>query len=68
MLSRVSDEMELVPGQDCPANHSKLVVFDAKAAKGLTPAEIRKRWPRIQCSTCNTLLYASQEHMLAGDW
>lgn len=54
--------------QDCPANHDKLVIFDAKQAKSLLSSEIRKRWPRIECHECNTILYSSIDHYVAGDW
>lgn len=53
---------------DCVADHSKLVSFDSQAAKELDPYEIRKRWPRVTCPECRSLLYASYEHYIAGDW
>lgn len=44
----------------------------AEATKGLSVAEIRKRWPRHSgvCSLCgyNGIYYASYLHYLAGDW
>jgi hypothetical protein len=50
------------------------IKFDAKAAKGLTPTEVRARWPRghnLTCSVCGEIIsavYASYEHYIAGDW
>lgn len=46
--------------------------FDADAAKGLDPVEIRKRWPRFsgECPDClqRLISYASWMHYIAGDW
>lgn len=48
------------------------VAFDSEAARGLDEYEVRKRWPRIedQCPVCGqrTIVYASFEHQLSGDW
>jgi hypothetical protein len=49
------------------------VTFDVEAAKGLSVAEIRKRWPRLwgNCPLgCgfNGIGYASFMHYVMGDW
>jgi dTMP kinase len=48
------------------------VTFDVEAAKGLTVAEIRRRWPRYDgpCPKCgmNVIHYASTAHYIDGDW
>jgi hypothetical protein len=54
-------------------DHPTLEVhFDSQAAKGLSAAEVRKRWPRLcrRCPTCgaSVVAYASSEHYIAGDW
>lgn len=52
-------------------NHG--VVFDYKAASGLSADEVRKRWPRVN-GICpkgcgfNGIGYASFEHYICGDW
>lgn len=49
------------------------VTFDEEAAKGLSVAEIRKRWPR-GWGPCpkgcgwNGIAYASTAHYVYGDW
>lgn len=52
----------------CTKHHAS---FDAEAAKGLTSAEVRRRWPRWS-GTCECgfygVHYASWEHYIAGDW
>lgn len=47
------------------------VAFDPRDAS--EPAEVvRRRWPRLdwRCERCGArvILYASVEHLLAGDW
>lgn len=46
--------------------------FDVDACKGLSPYEVRKRWPRFmgKCPQCGELviLYASTAHYTYGDW
>lgn len=57
-----------------PCAHPGLPVveFDAKAAKGLSAGEVKKRWPRVwhDCPFCGQggIHYASFEHYIAGDW
>lgn len=53
--------------------HPSLVPdFDEVAARGLSPGEVKKRWPRSfgACSGCdfNGIMYASYAHYIAGDW
>lgn len=49
------------------------VTFDAQASRGLSAAEVRKRWPR-GWGPCpkgcgwDGIAYASAEHYIAGDW
>lgn len=49
------------------------VTFDAKAARGLSVVEIRRRWPRgfgpcpKNCGWSG-ICYASDDHFIAGDW
>jgi hypothetical protein len=51
-------------------NH--IPVFDAASAIKLTPAQVRKRWPRYdeRCVSCGlqVTLYASEEHRILGNW
>ena len=46
--------------------------FDEMASIGLSPAEVRKRWPRGygECPDCgvSVIWYASYMHYIAGDW
>ena len=46
--------------------------FDEALARGLSSQEVRKRWPRaaVVCPQCGSkvVLYASMEHLVAGDW
>lgn len=72
----------ILPGDDGPYRKSAVVlsehdackhpnataVFDEEAAKGLDVPEIRKRWPRVPCPDCGTIMYASYMHYLQGDW
>lgn len=48
------------------------VSFDPIAAMGMTSDEVKERFPRWsgKCPKCGYqgVLYASREHMLAGDW
>lgn len=57
--------------QDCTHDGAK-VEFDEEAAKGLSVAEIRQRWPRFYgaCPDCGRLIikYASFMHYGMGDW
>lgn len=53
---------------DCPSDHTKLVSFDPATARDLDSSEIRRRWPRVTCQECHTILYASYDHYIAGDW
>ena len=45
--------------------------FDAEASRVLSSHEVRQRWPRLhhvcECGRA-TILYASFEHYLAGDY
>jgi hypothetical protein len=49
------------------------LIFDSTMAKGLSPNEVRKRWPRLM-GTCpkgcgfEGIGYASTEHFVMGDW
>ena len=49
------------------------ITFDPDAAKGLSVAELRKRWPRLY-GNCplgcgyNGIYYASFGHYVMGDW
>ncbi len=56
---------------DCTHEGAK-VEFDADAARGMSVAEIRKRWPRFMgnCPDCGAQLikYASWLHYSFGDW
>jgi len=57
----------------CTCLHKKHIPkFNKKAAKNLSVADIRKRWPRYfgKCSECNegVILYASWAHFVYGDW
>ena len=58
--------------QNC--THPKLpeVPFDAEKAKGMSDAEVRKAYPRLDqyCEDCKqqVICYASAEHYYAGDW
>jgi hypothetical protein len=54
--------------QDCVGEHQKLVTFDPVQARDMSSTEIRKRFPRITCQECGTVVYASYEHYIAGDW
>ncbi len=51
-------------------NHG--VTFDEAAAEGLSTAEIRTRWPRLdgKCPKCCYfgIAYASMAHFVYGDW
>ena len=46
--------------------------FNESAAKGLSPKQVRRRWPRFsgKCEACGYegVAYASAEHYIAGDW
>lgn len=48
------------------------VTFDEEAAKGLSPSEIREKWPRkfSKCKKCQhtSIRYASYAHYVYGDW
>jgi hypothetical protein len=53
------------------------VTFDCEASIGLSVPEIQRRWPRgwfteekpcPKCGFFGGIVYASQEHMIAGDW
>ena len=48
------------------------IPFDPVAARDMTSAEVRKRWPRlgVTCPDCKSsvMSYASHEHYIAGDW
>lgn len=44
------------------------VTYDAAAARGLSATEVRERFPRGHCTDCNTILYATFEHIIAGGW
>jgi len=48
------------------------VPFDKEMAETMSSAEVRQRWPRksMHCIKCHqtVVMYASQEHMIAGDW
>lgn len=55
------------PHAHCPP----FVEFDEKAAHGLSPGEIRRRWPRkTECPHCGLhgIFYASFAHYIMGDW
>ena len=65
MESNMNDQEEQ---QDCAGEHQKLVTFDSLQAREMSSAEIRKRFPRITCQECGTVVYASYEHYIAGDW
>jgi hypothetical protein len=49
------------------------ITFDAKAARGLPAAEVRRRWPRLDgrcpkgCGYVG-IAYVSREHYYCGDW
>jgi hypothetical protein len=59
------------PAVDCDHVYP-MPEFDEAAAKFLTPAEVRKRWPRYDgpCPNCGQriLSYASLSHFICGDW
>jgi len=60
-----------VDPHECP--HAQIMPeFDAEAAKGLSAAEVKRRWPRYEgvCPDCGQggAFYASYEHYLMGDW
>lgn len=46
--------------------------FDSTTAASLTPAEVRRRYPRFDgvCADCGALVivYACADHYIAGDW
>lgn len=49
------------------------LTFDYEAAKGLSSAEVKHRWPRLfgPCPKgCgySGIAYASYEHYICGDW
>lgn len=48
-----------------------VVPFDSDKVRGLTPREVRQLFPRLN-HTCEcghrTIMYASYEHYLAGDY
>lgn len=56
----------------CGHGDHPVAPFDAEAAKGLSADEVRRRWPRVddRCPVCGgmTIVYASFEHFLSGDW
>lgn len=56
----------------CKHPHLTVPVFDEVTAHGLTPDEVRKRWPRsdTECPDCGSMVigYASFAHFVAGDW
>ncbi len=71
IVDKLVSEMENDAEQDC--SHERVrVEFDEEAARGLSVAEIRKRWPRFSgiCPDCGTTLikYASAAHYTCGDW
>lgn len=57
--------------KETPCDHG--VEFDEEASKGLSAAEVRKRWPR-GWGPCpkgcgfNGIAYASSMHYIMGDW
>ncbi len=57
-------------GADAECDHG--LTFDAEAAVGLPPSEVRARWPRFtgKCDRCGFegVFYANFAHMVAGDW
>jgi hypothetical protein len=61
--------LQLPEHKDC--DHG--VTFDRIAAKGLSAAEVQKRWPRgwgVCPKGCgfDGIAYASAEHFIMGDW
>lgn len=40
--------------------------FDADAAAGLSPAEVRRRWPSAWCGRCATHVWVNGAHFAAG--
>ncbi len=46
--------------------------FDEEAARGVSDAEVRRRWPRFDgvCPDCHGrwIIYASAMHFVMGDW
>lgn len=49
------------------------ITFDLKESRGLSTAEVRRRWPRLfgKCPKgCGFegIAYASLEHYVIGDW
>jgi hypothetical protein len=64
-LAKIAEETQSV------CDHG--VAFDSDAAKGLSSADVQKRWPRgwgLCPKGCgfNGIAYASYEHMIMGDW
>jgi hypothetical protein len=61
-----------VPAGAKPPTCDHGVTFDEEAAKDLSVAEIRKRWPRkwVDCAECGFrgIAYASYAHYIYGDW
>lgn len=59
---------------DPTCKHPRLTIpiFDEVTAHGLTPDEVRERWPRSdeECPDCGSMVigYASFIHFVAGDW
>lgn len=51
----------------CPCGKAE-AFFNAPAAKGLTAAAIRKRWPRGYCTTCGVHVYGNWQHYVQGRW
>jgi hypothetical protein len=55
---------------DPKCNHG--IVFDEEAAKTMTIAEIRQKFPRLDgiCTKCgwSGIYYASTAHYVYGDW
>ena len=42
--------------------------YSDEKLKGLSAAEVRRRWPRRVCPDCGTIIYESQFHYYAGDY
>lgn len=42
--------------------------YDETRAMLMEVSELRKLWPRRQCPDCNTIVYESFMHRIAGDW
>jgi hypothetical protein len=71
MADDINERLAAAAKERWAACKKHVPTFDAEAARGLTSAEVQRRWPRWS-GTCTCgfygVSYASYEHYIAGDW